>query len=56
MVSSELPQAQVRGGVIYVSAVIDSPGVIKSPGGFQTHLHQVNLYSTFNQTDRNICG
>ena len=34
MISHELPQAQVRGGVIYVSAVIDQPGVIKSPGGF----------------------
>jgi len=34
MIAKELPQAQVRGGVIYVSAVIDSPGVIKSPGGF----------------------
>ena len=34
MIAKELPQAKVRGGVIYVSAVIDSPGVIKSPGGF----------------------
>jgi len=34
MISKELPQAKVRGGVIYVSAVIDQPGVIKSPGGF----------------------
>jgi len=34
MISQALPQAKVRGGVIYVSAVIDSPGVIKSPGGF----------------------
>ena len=34
MISQELPQAKVRGGVIYVSAVIDSPGVIRSPGGF----------------------
>ena len=34
MISKELPDAKVRGGVIYVSAVIDSPGVIKSPGGF----------------------
>ena len=34
MISQELPQAKVRGGVIYVSAVIDKPGVIKSPGGF----------------------
>jgi 2-dehydropantoate 2-reductase len=34
MISKELPQAKVRGGVIYVSAVIDKPGVIKSPGGF----------------------
>ena len=34
MIAKELPQAQVRGGVIYVSAVIDKPGVIKSPGGF----------------------
>jgi 2-dehydropantoate 2-reductase len=34
MISKELPQAKVLGGVIYVSAVIDSPGVIKSPGGF----------------------
>jgi 2-dehydropantoate 2-reductase len=25
--------AQVRGGVIYISAVIDRPGVIRSPGG-----------------------
>jgi 2-dehydropantoate 2-reductase len=29
--------AKVRGGVIYVSAVIDRPGVIRSPGG----LHQI---------------
>ena len=34
MISQASPQAKVRGGVIYVSAVIDSPGVIKSPGGF----------------------
>jgi len=34
MISLELPQAKVRGGVIYLSAVIDKPGVIKSPGGF----------------------
>ena len=34
MIAKELPQAKVRGGVIYVSAVIDKPGVIKSPGGF----------------------
>jgi len=34
MIKHELPTAKVLGGVIYVSAVIDSPGVIKSPGGF----------------------
>ncbi len=28
------PAAKVLGGVIYVSAVIDRPGVIRSPGGF----------------------
>ena len=33
MISEQLPDAQVRGGVIYVSAVIDRPGVIRSPGG-----------------------
>ena len=33
MVTEQLPHAQVRGGVIYVSAVIDRPGVIRSPGG-----------------------
>ena len=34
MLSEALPQAQIRGGTIYVSAVIEAPGVIKSPGGF----------------------
>jgi len=34
MISNELPYAKLRGGVIYVSAVIESPGVIRSPGGF----------------------
>lgn len=33
MIAEQLPNAQVRGGVIYVSAVIDRPGVIRSPGG-----------------------
>ncbi len=33
LLGRELPQAQLRGGVIYVSAVIDRPGVIRSPGG-----------------------
>lgn len=33
MIAGQLPDAQVRGGVIYVSAVIDRPGVIRSPGG-----------------------
>lgn len=33
MIAEQLPHAQVRGGVIYVSAVIDRPGVIRSPGG-----------------------
>ncbi len=33
MIAQQLPGAQVRGGVIYVSAVIDRPGVIRSPGG-----------------------
>lgn len=33
MIAGQLPQAKVRAGVIYVSAVIDKPGVIRSPGG-----------------------
>ena len=33
MITEQLPDAKVRGGVIYVSAVIDRPGVIRSPGG-----------------------
>jgi 2-dehydropantoate 2-reductase len=33
MIARQAPQAQVRAGVIYVSAVIDRPGVIRSPGG-----------------------
>jgi len=33
MLGRHLPPAQLRGGVIYVSAVIDRPGVIRSPGG-----------------------
>ena len=33
MISSQAPNAKVRAGVIYVSAVIDRPGVIRSPGG-----------------------
>jgi 2-dehydropantoate 2-reductase len=33
MIASQLPHAKVRAGVIYVSAVIDRPGVIRSPGG-----------------------
>lgn len=33
MIGPHVAGAQVRGGVIYVSAVIDRPGVIRSPGG-----------------------
>lgn len=33
MIAPHVADAQVRGGVIYVSAVIDRPGVIRSPGG-----------------------
>ena len=33
MIAPHVAGAQVRGGVIYVSAVIDRPGVIRSPGG-----------------------
>jgi 2-dehydropantoate 2-reductase len=33
MLQQALPGARVLGGVIYVSAVIDRPGVIRSPGG-----------------------
>lgn len=33
MIAPHVTGAQVRGGVIYVSAVIDRPGVIRSPGG-----------------------
>ena len=33
MIRKALPAARVLGGVIYVSAVIDRPGVIRSPGG-----------------------
>lgn len=33
MIKPHVGAAQVRGGVIYVSAVIDRPGVIRSPGG-----------------------
>jgi 2-dehydropantoate 2-reductase len=33
MIQETLPGARVLGGVIYVSAVIDRPGVIRSPGG-----------------------
>jgi 2-dehydropantoate 2-reductase len=33
MIEDSLPGAHVLGGVIYVSAVIDRPGVIRSPGG-----------------------
>jgi 2-dehydropantoate 2-reductase len=36
LIARELPAARVRGGVIYVSAVIDRPGVIRSPGGLHT--------------------
>jgi 2-dehydropantoate 2-reductase len=34
MISRELTMGKVVGGSIYVSAVIDRPGVIRSPGGF----------------------
>jgi 2-dehydropantoate 2-reductase len=34
MIRQDAPTATVLGGVIYVSAVIDQPGVIRSPGGF----------------------
>lgn len=34
LIRAQYPQAVVLGGVIYVSAVIDRPGVIRSPGGF----------------------
>lgn len=37
MITPHVGSAKVRGGVIYVSAVIDRPGVIRSPGG----LHMV---------------
>src|SRR6476646_4671021 len=33
MITRHVGGARVRGGVIYVSAVIDRPGVIRSPGG-----------------------
>ncbi len=33
MIRGRLPAAVALGGVIYVSAVIDRPGVIRSPGG-----------------------
>jgi len=33
LISGALREARVLGGVIYVSAVIDRPGVIRSPGG-----------------------
>ena len=33
LISGALPGARVLGGVIYVSAVIESPGIIRSPGG-----------------------
>lgn len=33
MIRPHVGQAALRGGVIYVSAVIDRPGVIRSPGG-----------------------
>ena len=33
MITPHVGAAKVRGGVIYLSAVIDSPGVIRSPGG-----------------------
>ncbi|WP_395702882.1 ketopantoate reductase family protein [Aquabacterium sp.] len=37
MIRAQLgPAAQVRGGVIYVSAVIERPGVIRSPGGLHS--------------------
>ena len=34
LISRRLGSAPVLGGVIYLSAVIDRPGVIRSPGGF----------------------
>ncbi|OYT93820.1 MAG: 2-dehydropantoate 2-reductase [Burkholderiales bacterium PBB3] len=34
LIRAQHPNAVVLGGVIYVSAVIDRPGVIRSPGGF----------------------
>jgi len=37
LIGRHVDPARVRGGVIYVSAVIDRPGVIRSPGG----LHQI---------------
>ena len=37
LLGRHVPPSQVRGGVIYVSAVIDRPGVIRSPGG----LHRI---------------
>jgi 2-dehydropantoate 2-reductase len=37
LLSRHVDPTRVRGGVIYVSAVIDGPGVIRSPGG----LHQI---------------
>jgi 2-dehydropantoate 2-reductase len=33
LITPHIGAAKVRGGVIYVSAVIDRPGVIRSPGG-----------------------
>ncbi len=39
MIRAALPDATVLGGAIYVSAVIDRPGVIRSPGG----MHRIVL-------------
>lgn len=36
MIRAQAGAGLVRGGVIYVSAVIDRPGVIRSPGGLHT--------------------
>ena len=36
MITPHVGAAQVRGGVIYVSAVIDRPGAIRNPGGLHT--------------------
>jgi len=56
MLGRHLPPAQLRSGVIYVSAVIDRPGVIRSPGGLNMIVADAANGDPDGRTGRNGCA